>query len=37
MAVELVRAIIREIESPLRLLVAERLAQDPNIAPSIVK
>jgi len=37
MAVELVRAIIREIEAPLRRLVAERLSQDPSIAPSIVK
>ncbi len=37
MAVELVRAIIREIEAPLRRLVAERLSQEPNIAPSIVK
>jgi uncharacterized protein (DUF2336 family) len=36
LAVELVRAIIREIETPLRRLVAERLSHDATIAPSIV-
>ncbi len=37
LAVELVRAIIREIETPLRRLVAERLSQDPSVAPSVVR
>lgn len=37
LAVELVRAIIREIEIPLRRLIAERLAHDPAVAPSVVR
>jgi len=37
LAVELVRAIIREIEVPLRRLVAERLANEPGVAPSVLR
>jgi uncharacterized protein (DUF2336 family) len=37
LAVELVRAIIREIEVPLRRLIAERLAHEPGVAPSVVR
>lgn len=37
LAVELVRAIIREIETPLRRLVAERLSQDASVAPSVLR
>jgi uncharacterized protein (DUF2336 family) len=37
LAVELVRAIIREIEVPLRRLVAERLSLDASVSPSVVR
>ncbi|MBL8806581.1 MAG: DUF2336 domain-containing protein [Rhodospirillales bacterium] len=37
LAVELVRAIIREIETPLRRLVAERLSHDPGVSKSVLR